>query len=104
METGRRRIVYIARGFSQHFAAKARAGPRADPRLADDVRTGGDRLLADMAGGIYLIKSDGSLVEMAEEPYQTEDLLQRLLAQYPNVLAGEGLGQEPRRWLLIARE
>jgi hypothetical protein len=58
-----------------------------------------------MPGGIYLIQGDGSLVEMEETAYDSEDLLQGLLAEYPNLLAGDQVdGAEPRRWLLISRE
>jgi len=35
-------------------------------------------------GGIYLIRDGGELVEMTEQPYGTEELLQKLLADYPN--------------------
>jgi hypothetical protein len=58
-----------------------------------------------MSGGIFLIQSGGKLVEMKEQPYDTEDVLQELLAKYPNLLAGDQMdGAAPRRWLLIARE
>jgi len=60
---------------------------------------------ADMAGGIYLVQDDGGLVEMSEQPYDSEDVLQRLLANYPNLLAGDQMdSDEPRRWLLVTRE
>jgi hypothetical protein len=58
-----------------------------------------------MNGGIFLIQSGGELVEMKEHPYDTEDVLQELLAKYPNLLAGDQIdGTAPRRWLLISRE
>jgi len=58
-----------------------------------------------MAGGIYLVQDDGGLVEMSEQPYDSEDVLQRLLANYPNLLAGDQMdSDEPRRWLLVKRE
>jgi hypothetical protein len=58
-----------------------------------------------MNGGIFLIQNDGELVEMKEQPYDTEDVLQQLLARYPSLLAGDQLdGAAPRRWLLVARE
>ena len=58
-----------------------------------------------MAGSIYLIQSGDELIEMAEAPYGSEDLLQELLAKYPNLLAGDQMNTDkPRRWLLIARE
>lgn len=58
-----------------------------------------------MSGGIYLIQDGGGLVEMAEQDYASEDLLQELLAQHPNLLAGDQISsRESRWWLLISRE
>src|SRR4051794_13829030 len=58
-----------------------------------------------MGGGIYVIQGDEQLVEMMEEPYDSEDLLQMLLAKYPSLLAGDQMGaMTPRRWLLVGRE
>lgn len=58
-----------------------------------------------MSGEIYLIQNDEQLVEMTEKAYDSEDLLQGLLARYPNLLAGDQMdSSEPRRWLLISRE
>ena len=58
-----------------------------------------------MSGGIFLIQSGGDLVEMKEQPYDTEDILQELLARYPNLLAGDQMDSAaPRRWLLVSRE
>jgi hypothetical protein len=54
---------------------------------------------------MYVIRDDETLVELAERPYDSEDLLQGLLARYPNLLAGEQMDSgNPRRWLLVARE
>jgi hypothetical protein len=58
-----------------------------------------------MSGGIFLIRDDGGLVEMSEQAYDSEELLQGLLADHPSVLAGTHIGgSAPRRWLLIRRE
>jgi hypothetical protein len=58
-----------------------------------------------MSGIIYLIGSNNELVEMHERSYDSEDVLQTLLAKYPSLLAGEQIDQnEPRRWLLVSRE
>lgn len=55
--------------------------------------------------GIFLIQNDGSLVEMNEASYDSEDLLQELLAKYPSLLAGDQIeSSNPRRWLLVRRE
>jgi len=58
-----------------------------------------------MKGGIFLIQDDDSLVEMHEQGYKSEDLLQGLLEKYPNLLAGDQIDiSSPRRWLLVSRE
>jgi hypothetical protein len=58
-----------------------------------------------MGTGIYVIQGDDQLIEMSEQAYDSEDLLQSLLAKYPNLLAGEQMnGAAPRRWLLVSRE
>lgn len=58
-----------------------------------------------MAGVIYLLKDRDQLVEMKEQAYDSEDLLQALLAQYPNPMAGDQIDSSAsRRWLLIKRE
>ncbi len=42
---------------------------------------------------------------MDEQPYDSENLLQELLAKYPNFLAGDQMDSaRPRRWLLVKRE
>ena len=51
-----------------------------------------------MSGGIFLLSGE-NLVEMREQAYDSEDLLQAWLAKYPNLLAGEQLAGSPRRWL-----
>jgi hypothetical protein len=58
-----------------------------------------------MNGGIFLIQNSGELVEMTEQPYDTEEVLQLLLAKYPNLLAGDQIDpSKPRRWQLVSRE
>ena len=58
-----------------------------------------------MGGGIFMIKDDETLIEMTEREYDSEELLQELLAKYPNLLAGDQIDSEyPRRWLLVSRE
>jgi hypothetical protein len=55
--------------------------------------------------GMFLLRDDDELIEMQERAYDSEALLQGLLAKYPNLLAGDQMdGGAPRRWLLIARE
>jgi hypothetical protein len=58
-----------------------------------------------VAGRIYLLKEDSKLLAMEESPYDSESLLQKLLADHPDLLAGDQIdAEEPRRWLLVTRE
>jgi hypothetical protein len=56
-------------------------------------------------GGIFLLAEGGTLVQLNEQPYDSEDLLQTLLERHPELLAGELIDPAaPRQWLLISRE
>jgi hypothetical protein len=56
-------------------------------------------------GVIFLEQPGGGLVKMTEQPYEAESRLQNLLAQYPDLLAGDQIDdRSPRKWLLIAQE
>jgi hypothetical protein len=58
-----------------------------------------------MSPGIYFIDDDGELVEMREQPYDSEAVLQELLEKHPSLLAGdESSDDRPRRWILVRRE
>jgi hypothetical protein len=58
-----------------------------------------------MDSGIFLIQTGGELVEMKQQPYDSEALLQQFLARYPSLLAGDQMNAAaPRKWLLISRE
>ena len=58
-----------------------------------------------MAGRIYLLDGESKLIAMEESPYDSETLLQKLLADHPDLLAGDQIDvEEPRRWLLVSRE
>lgn len=58
-----------------------------------------------MPDRIFTIQPDGSLIPLDERDYSSEDVLQQLLARYPDLLAGHAMNpQDPRRWLLIGRE
>lgn len=57
-----------------------------------------------MAERIY-IKAEGRVTPMNEEPFPSEDDLQALIAQHPDLLAGEQISPgAPRRWILVTRE
>lgn len=57
-----------------------------------------------VSADIFLLNGE-DLVAMHEQRYDSEDLLQTLLAKYPQLMAAsdEGAGS-PRRWLLVKRE
>lgn len=58
-----------------------------------------------MPAGIFLVRGNNELFELTAQPYPQEDLLQELLARYPNLLAGDQMNPTaPRRWLLVRRE
>lgn len=58
-----------------------------------------------MDGGIFLLQADNSLMRMNQQPYEAEELLQRLLADHSDLLAGDQINSDsPRRWLFIGRE
>lgn len=58
-----------------------------------------------MKGKIYLLDDKDGLRAMNETPYESEKLLQELLAKHPDLLAGDQIDRsEPRRWLLVSRE
>ncbi|MCU0713274.1 MAG: hypothetical protein MUC43_14530 [Pirellula sp.] len=58
-----------------------------------------------MSGQIYLLDDNSKLHSMRETPYDSESLLQTLLAKYPHLLAGEQMDMKsPRRWILISQE
>lgn len=58
-----------------------------------------------MTDRIYLVSDDETLKPMEMAPYASEDVLQRLLERYPDLLAGEQVNpDDPCRWLLVKRE
>ena len=58
-----------------------------------------------MAERIYTRGKQGKLEPLEEEPFSTEDELQLLIAEHPELLDGEQMRPgDPRRWLLISRE
>jgi len=50
------------------------------------------------------IKNGDALIEMTQQPYDAERVLQQLLADHPDLLAGEQDGDARKRWLLVSRE
>ena len=51
-----------------------------------------------MTGRIYLLQDNGTLQSLTERPYANEGLLQELLVDYPDLLAGDQMDEDmPRR-------
>lgn len=58
-----------------------------------------------MSETIFHLDSTGNLTTLNESTYISEDLLQKLLADYPALISGSQINSSsPRRWLLISRE
>ena len=54
---------------------------------------------------IYTLKTEGKPEPLEEMPFSAEDQLQKLIADYPELLDGEQIRPgDARRWILIARE
>lgn len=74
-------------------------------RAAGEVRNCSGLDSSIVSGDIFLQHGEDEPIPMSEAPYDTEDVLQELLAKFPHLLAGDQYsGDEPRRWLLIKRE
>ena len=58
-----------------------------------------------MAKRIYTMNEHGELAPLEEQPFETENDLQRLIAEHPELLDGEQMRpDDPRRWILVTRE
>ena len=58
-----------------------------------------------MVDSIFLLGAQEKLVELRAQDYDSEELLQRLLADHPHLIAGQQIDESsPRRWLFITRE
>jgi len=58
-----------------------------------------------MDKGIFLINENGGLVRLNQAEYDSESILQEMLAKYPELIPGDQINSgSPRRWLLIDRE
>lgn len=54
---------------------------------------------------IFILNKDQSLVELNESEFVTEKQFQELLENYPKLISGSQINPDnPRKWLLIARE
>jgi len=57
-----------------------------------------------MASGIFLITENNKLVEMQSSLYESEEVLQTLIAKFPRLLASCSEEHDDAQWLLISRE
>lgn len=73
--------------------------PRNLPRLTEDPPRRG---WPPLHGRMYLLMPDGSLQTMSQQPFVSEDRLQELVAEHPDLLTADN--EPPDRWLLVARE
>jgi hypothetical protein len=85
-----------------------REGSSAARELADDRDRpwlpSPSHRLACVSGDIFLQRGPDDLVKMREVPYDSEKVLQKLLAKFPDLLAGDQFGgEESRKWVLIER-
>lgn len=54
---------------------------------------------------IFILNNNGELSELVESEYDSEDLLQGLLSEYHQLLAGSQIDEvNPRNWILVRRE
>lgn len=58
-----------------------------------------------IGAGVFVLRDEQTLVPMQAASFATEDDFQRLLASFPELLAGDQIDTEaPRRFMLVARE
>jgi hypothetical protein len=58
-----------------------------------------------MAGGVFVLKDASTLVEMQSAQFAAEADFQRLICDFPELLAGDQIDSvNPRRWVLVKRE
>lgn len=54
---------------------------------------------------IFHINENDEAVKLHEQRYENEDFFQKMIEQYPDILAGEQITPDaPRKWILISRE
>lgn len=52
---------------------------------------------------MFVKQASGELSRMEEAPYEAEEVLQKLLVDYPDLLSGDSADTDTR-WLLVERE
>lgn len=54
---------------------------------------------------VIFLKGQNNMIELKETPYESEDIFQALIEQYPAILDGSQINpDDPCRWILISRE
>lgn len=54
---------------------------------------------------VYLLEGNAELEPLDSSPFESEDLLQELVADHPEIVDGEQIDPEnPRRWIVVGRE
>jgi hypothetical protein len=54
-------------------------------------------------GGVFLRHGE-SFIALREQEYETEPVLQSLIAEHPEILAGDDQGEQPTAWVLVKQE
>jgi len=58
-----------------------------------------------MSGKIFVLRNGESLEVLLQTPYENEDLIQSLIENHPEILAGDLIDpKEPREWVFVTRE
>lgn len=58
-----------------------------------------------MSSDIFAVNPDGKLLRLGSKGFESEDMLQSLLEEYPEILSGKLIDpRSPRKWILVLRE
>lgn len=58
-----------------------------------------------MSKAIYLLQNDGQVIDMREQGFESEEFIQNLIAQHPDLLAGDQFNSaSPKKFALVSRE
>lgn len=55
-------------------------------------------------GALFMKQPTGELTRLDQTEYESEKMLQELIANFPDILAGEVPNEDPQRWMLVKRE
>lgn len=58
-----------------------------------------------MSENVFLLRGGNTLTSLSPAGFESEDIFQRLLARFPDLLTNADFGEgEPRKWMLVSRE